>query len=135
MGLQIRKWREKFFPGRGGQALAAKKAKVSGATWSHYETSQRLANPTLKKISKVLGVSVDELMAGPPETQKAPSAKAPGVNPATYEAVLQSCLSAQAAIAVFASQLKPDRPVDDYRQSAEELKDIVAALLETLSDV
>lgn len=62
MGLAVRYFREKKYPGHGGQALAAKDAGITRATWNHYENSEKLSNATLRKISGALGVTVDDLI-------------------------------------------------------------------------
>ena len=61
-GLKVKFFREKKFPGHGGQALAAKAAKVTQPVWSRYENAERLSRPTLLKIAKILDVTIDDLV-------------------------------------------------------------------------
>lgn len=62
IGLAIRKFREKIFPGHGGQTLMAKKAGVDKSRWSYYENAKKLSVGKLKNIAKALEISLDELL-------------------------------------------------------------------------
>lgn len=63
MSYNIKKLREKMFPGRGGASRAAERLGVSSAVWSHYENTKRLQNSTLEKLAKFFKVKVTDLIS------------------------------------------------------------------------
>lgn len=62
MRYNIKKLREKRFPGRGGQTLAAKAFGVSQSAWSRFEKSNSLYNNTLRRLAKFFKVNVEDLI-------------------------------------------------------------------------
>ena len=62
IGDIIKLYRQKKFPGHGGQKQAADALGIGKAGWNHYEKAERLSRSTLAKIAKVLDVSVDDLV-------------------------------------------------------------------------
>ena len=132
IGCTMKKYRELRFPGLTQKEVGAKIG-VSGQMWSNWETGYRTPDDAYRlEIAKVLGISIAELVG---EEKKAPDAKAPGAEPVTYDAVVNACLSVQAAISDVLLHLNRERDLKPFREDLKDLADTARSLQELLSDV
>lgn len=113
------------------QQECADKLGVVQQVWAAWESGKNNPNKTSqKKLAAFFGVEINELWQG-----KAPGTKAPGAEPITYDAVVNACLSVQAAISDVLLHLNRERDLKPFREDLKDLADTARSLQELLSDL
>lgn len=139
IGLSITYFREKKFPGHGGQKKAAEKLGIARTAWHRYEKADRLSLPILERIAKTLNVSVDDLITHSegvtlknlPGTKESPSGKLGDGKVAIgeeYHTTAMTCLRVSELLTRFAQCLLDEQSgkmeAADLDAFAESLQDL-----------